>query len=144
MKNKEMVFSQMFFIETLAECRAKELFTKEFFETCTDSWYGDELNRFMYYTKIGKESRKPTEEEIDAYMSFLCNFKDEYYDNLFTIKNALGYYGAIINRLREVVDIIDEAKNKSKAFECTDDIYNHLKSIGNYFVNKYNNNLNKE
>ena len=139
MKNKEMVF-----IETLAECRAKELFTKEFFETCTDSWYGDELNRFMYYTKIGKESREPTEEEIDAYMSFLCDFKDEYYDNLFPIENMLGYYAPIINRLREVVDIIDEAKNKSKAFECTDDIYYHLKSIGNYFVNKYNSNLNKE
>ena len=77
-------------------------------------------------------------------MSFLCDFKDEYYDNLFTIENVLGYYGAIINRLHEVVDIIDEAKNKSKAFECTDDIYNHLKSIGNYFVNKYNSNLNKE
>ena len=139
MKNNEMIF-----IETLAELRAEELFTKEFFETCTDSWYGDELNRFMYYTKIGKESREPTEEEIDAYMSFLCDFKDVYYDDLFTIENMLGYYAPIINKLREVVNIIDEAKNKSKAFECTDDVLNHLRSIGNYFVNKYNSNLNKE
>lgn len=130
------------FIKKLAEKRANEIFTKEFFETCTDSWYGDELNRFMYY-KVGKESREPTEEEIDTYMGFLCDFKNEYYDNLFTIENMLGYYAPIINRLHEIVDIIDEAKKKSKSFECPDDILNNLKSIGNYFVNKYNSNLNK-
>ena len=129
MKNEEMIF-----IETLAELRAEELFTKEFFEKCTDSWYGDELNRFMN-SKISLEFREPTEEEIDAYMSFLCDFKDEYYDNLFTIDSAL-----VVN----LTNNIDEAKNKSKAFECTDDILNHLRSIGNYFVNKYNSNLNKE
>ena len=139
MKNKEMVF-----IETLAESRAKEIFTKEFFETCTDSWYFDELDRFTDCYKFGKKSRKPTEEEIEAYMSFLCDFKDEYYDNLFPIENMLGYYGPIINKLREVVNVIDEAKNKSKKFECTDDVLNHIRSIGNYFVNKYNSNLNKE
>lgn len=34
------------FIKSLAELRAKEIFTKDFFRTYTDSWYLDELFRF--------------------------------------------------------------------------------------------------
>ena len=86
------------FLKTLAELRAKELFTKEFFETCTDSWYGDEF---------------------------------------FRLKGEVTYNG-IINKLHEVLDDIDEGQKRYKRFSCTDDIINHLKSIGNYFVNKYN------
>ena len=74
-------------------------------------------------------------------MSNMCKLKDEYYDNLFSSANAMGYYAPIINKLRDIIDIIDEGKEKSKAFECTPDITMKLKQIGNYFVDKYNEEL---
>jgi len=128
------------FIKHIAESRAKELFTKEFFETATDSWYDDEFNRFEGF-EVGPGFRKPFKNEADIYMSYLSQFKDEYYDNLFSSENAMGYYAPIINKLRDIVDIIEEAKTKSKAFECTPDITLKLKQIGNYFVDKYNEEL---
>ena len=128
------------FIKHIAESRAKELFTKEFFETVTDSWYYDEMNRFET-CEVTSSFRNPVEEEIDKYMTNMCRLKDEYYDNLFSSENAMGYYAPIINRLHEIIDIINEAKEKSKAFECTPDITMKLKQIGNYFVDKYNEEL---
>ena len=128
------------FIKHIAEIRAKELFTKEFFETATDSWYGDELNRFEGF-EVGPMARKPYIEETNKYMSYLSQLKYEYYDNLFSSENAIGYYSPIINKLREIIDIIEEAKDKSKAFECSDDITLKIKQIGNYFVDKYNEEL---
>lgn len=128
------------FIKHIAESRAKELFTKEFFETATDSWYDDEFNRFAN-CEVTSQWRNPVEEEIDKYMTNMCRLKDEYYDNLYSSENAMGYYAPIINKLRDIVDIIEEAKTKAKAFECTPDITLKLKQIGNYFVDKYNEEL---
>ena len=128
------------FIKHIAESRAKELFTKEFFENCTDSWYFDEMDRFEDF-EVGPGFRKPFKKEVNTYMSYLSQFKDEYYDNLFSSANAMGFYAPIINKLRDIVNIIDEAKEKSKAFECTPDITLKLKQIGNYFVDKYNKEL---
>ena len=128
------------FIKHIAESRAKELFTKEFFETATDSWYFDEMDKFEAY-EVTSSFRKPFKKEVDTYMSYLCQFKDEYYDNLFSSENAMGFYAPIINRLRDIVNIIDEAKEKSKAFECPSDITLKIKQIGNYFVDKYNEEL---
>lgn len=125
------------FIKHIAESRAKELFTKEFFENCTDSWYFDEMNRFEDF-EVGSGFRKPFKKEVDTYMSYLSQFKDEYYDNLFSSENAMGFYAPIINKLRDIVNIIDEAKEKSKAFECPSDITLKIKQTGNYFVDKYN------
>jgi len=125
------------FIKQIAELRAKELFTKEFFETCTDSWYFDEMDRFESCEVTGS-FRKPFKNEVDTYMSYISQLKDEYYDNLFSSENAMGYYAPIINRLHDIINIIDEAKEKSKAFECPSDITLKIKQIGNYFVDKYN------
>ena len=128
------------FIKHIAETRAKEIFTKEFFETVTDSWYFDEMDRFEV-SEVTSSFRKPFKKEVDTYMSYLSKFKDEYYDNLFSSENAMGFYAPIINKLRDIVNIIDEAKEKSKAFECPSDITLKLKQIGNYFVDKYNEEL---
>ena len=128
------------FIKHIAESRAKELFTKEFFENCTDSWYFDEMDRFEA-CEVGTGFRKPFKSEVDTYMSYLNQFKDEYYDNLFSSENAMGFYAPIINKIRDIVNIIDEAKEKSKAFECPSDITLKIKQIGNYFVDKYNKEL---
>lgn len=128
------------FIKHIAESRAKELFTKEFFENCTDSWYFDEMGRFEDF-EVGQGFRKPFKKEVDTYMSYLSQFKDEHYDNLFSSENSMGFYAPIINKLRDIISIIDEAKEKSKAFECPSDITLKIKQIGNYFVDKYNEEL---
>ena len=128
------------FIKHIAESRAKELFTKEFFETATDSWYFDEMGRFEA-CEVTSSFRKPFKEEVDIYMSYLSKFKDEYYDNLFSSENAIGFYAPIINRFHEIIDIIEEGKEKSKAFKCTPDIIMKLGQIGNYFVDNYNEEL---
>lgn len=128
------------FIKHIAEARAKEIFTKEFFKTCTDSWYDDEQNRFEGF-EVGPKARKPYLEETNKYMNYLNQFKNEYYDNLFSSENAMSYYSPIINKLKEIIGIIDEAKEKSKAFECPTDIILKIKQIGNYFVDKYNEEL---
>lgn len=129
------------FIKRIAENRAKELFTKEFFETCTDSWYYDEFFRFKD-AQVGIDSREPTDDEAYKYMGYIQEFKDIYNDNLYSSENAMIQYKIIINKLHEIMDVIDEGKQKYQKFECTDDIIEHLKSIGNYFVYKFNNEYN--
>ena len=126
------------FLKTLAELRAKELFTKEFFETCTDSWYGDEFFRFKGEVTYNGKLLKPSDDDAYKYMGWLQEYKNIYQDNFYTTENALMQYECIINKLHEVLDYIDEGKKRYKGFDCTEDIVSHLKSIGNYFVNKYN------
>lgn len=126
------------FIKKIAELRAKELFTKEFFETCTDSWYGDERTEFEANHRVGVKQRKPTEDEVYKYMGYLQKLKDEYCDNIFGPSNALGSYAAIIHYFREIVDYIEKECPKYKRFECDPEILKQIKEIGNYFVNKYN------
>lgn len=125
------------FIITLADLRAKELFTKEFFETCTDSWYGDEFFKFKA-KKVGVKGRKPTDEETYTYMSRLVELKEVYNDNYFAYENAMYQYNGIINKMHEIIDDIDEGNKRYKEFECDLEIITKLKEIGNYFVNLYN------
>ena len=125
------------FLKTLAENRAKELFTKEFFETCTDSWYGDEFFEFKA-KKVGIKSRKLTDDEAYKYMGWLQEYKNIYQDNYYATENAMGLYHAIIDYLHEIIDNIEEGKKRYKAFECDQEITAKLKFVGNYFVDKYN------
>lgn len=126
------------FLKTLAELRAKELFTREFFEICTDSWYGDEFFRFKGEVTYNGKLLKPSDDDVYKYMGWMQEYKNIYQDNYYTLENAMMQYEGIINKLHEVLDDIDEGQKRYKGFNCTDDIINHLKSIGNYFVNKYN------
>ena len=126
------------FLKTCAEIRAKELFTTKFFETCTDSWYGDEFFRFKGEVTFNGKLLKPSDNDAYKYMGWLQEYKDIYQDNYYTLENAMMQYEGIINKLHEVLDDINEGQKRYKGFSCTDDIINHLKSIGNYFVNKYN------
>ena len=56
------------FLKTLAELRAKELFTREFFETCTDSWYGDEFFRLKGEVTYNGKLLKPSDDDAYKYM----------------------------------------------------------------------------
>lgn len=125
------------FIKQIAELRAKELFTKEFFETCADSWYGDEFFEFKA-KEVGMKRRNPTDDEAYKYMGYLQKLKDKYYDEFFTSENAFTQYSVIINKIQDILDLIEEGNNKYKAFECGPDITLKIKQVGNYFVDKYN------
>lgn len=123
------------FIQALAKKRAQEIFDKEFFENCTDSWYFNEMTEFE------SSRHQASEEEISEYMKCLSDLFDKYQDSYFTKENAMCAYGAIINQLREVVDRIEVSGKRYKAFECDEKILQQLKDVGNYFVKIYNRNL---
>ena len=125
------------FIKNIALARAKKLFTKDFFETCTDSWYEDERDWFEN-CEVGKERKNPSEKDVSIYMSNMQEQFNIYQDNYFGIENAVCSYGHIINEIRDIVEQIEEYKKRYKEFECPDDITLKLKQVGNYFVNIHN------
>ena len=129
------------FIKTLASIRANELFTREFFETCTDSWYDDEFFRFKGEVTFNGKLLNPSDDVADKYMEWLQKYKDIYQDTYYTSEMAMMHYNCIINKLREISDDIKEGKKRYKAFECDSEIITKLKSVGNYFVDKYNEEL---
>ena len=53
------------FILQLAQKRAEELFTTEFFQHATDSWYFDEKLRFEH-SQVDLENMYPTKDEVMA------------------------------------------------------------------------------
>ena len=63
------------FIKNLANSRADNIFTAEYYKHVTDSWYLDEKFRFEDL-EVEPEGRKPTEEEADIYMKYLCIDED--------------------------------------------------------------------
>ena len=63
------------FILKLAKKRAEDIFTKEYYQSVTDSWYLDELFRFEGM-QIGLELRSPNEKEKDIYMAELSKLFD--------------------------------------------------------------------
>ena len=89
------------FLETLAEHRAKELFTREFFETCTDSWYGDEFFRLKDKVTFNGKLLQPSDDDVDIYMGILQKYKNIYQDNYFAKENAMYQYDEIINKLSD-------------------------------------------
>lgn len=125
------------FIKAIAEKRAEKLFTKEFFKTCTDSWYLDEQFEFEGH-EVGINGRHPSPEESDKYMGYMVKLKDKYQDDFFSTENTVCAYSTIIDELRDVIDYIEKCKEKYKDFECPADITLKLKQVGNYFVNIYN------
>jgi hypothetical protein len=122
------------FLQTLAEIRAKELFTREFFETCTDSWYGDEFTRIKHEVTFNNKLLKPNNDDAYKYMGWL----QDYEDNYFASENAMCQYKGIIDKLHKIIDDIEEGNKRYRAFECSPEITAKLKVIGNYFVDKYN------
>lgn len=126
------------FLKTLAELRAKELFTREFFETCTDSWYGDEFFRLKGEVTYNGKLLKPSDDDAYKYMGWLQEYKNIYQDNYFAQENAMCQYNGIINKMHDILDNIDEGKKRYQVFECDPEIITKLKDIGNYFVNLYN------
>ena len=123
------------FIQKLAQVRADELFTKDFYQTVTDSWYLDEKFR-LDFMRVGKERRRPTEEEIDIYMDFLSEYFDSYKEKIYSCELAQDCYGKCIDEFRKIFEFIEYGNKNYSKFEIDEQTIKNLKDIANVFVKK--------
>ena len=125
------------FIKKLAKTRADELFTREYYQHVTDSWYLDEKFRFEGM-KVGKESRKPLMEEAEIYMGFLSGMFDSYKDKFYSCELAQDCYGKCIDEFRKIFECIEYGNRNYSKFEIDEQTIRNLKDIANVFVRKHN------
>lgn len=123
------------FIEKLAEARAKELFTKQFYVNCSDSWYYDEWFEFEE-KKIGVEARKPTQEEVEIYMAKLNRLFDDYEDIHFGEKYVKIAYKDYARNISNLLEEIEVDKIRYSKLSIDEDIMKKLVEIKEYFEAK--------
>ena len=125
------------FIKKLAEARAEEIFTKEYYQHVTDSWYLDEKFRFEGL-KVGTKGRKPTKKEADVYMTYLSDLFEQYRDKWYGDVLAQDYYGKCIGFFRQILDTIEIGNQTYSQFNVDTETINKIKDIANIFVEKHN------
>ena len=125
------------FIKKLAESRAEEIFTAEYYKHVTDSWYLDEKFRFEDL-HVGPEGRKPTQKEADIYMGYLSDLFEKYRDKWYGGVLAQDYYGKCIYLFHQIFDIIEIGNKTYSQFNIDEETIQKLKDIANIFVKKHN------
>lgn len=125
------------FIQKLAEARAKEIFTPDFFLHNTDSWFLDEVFRFEGL-KVGEDGRKPYEKELDIYMKYMNSLFQEYKDKYYGDALAQNAYGECIDFFHRIFDTIEIANKTCSQFNIDEETIQKLKDIANIFVYKHN------
>ena len=125
------------FIQKLAQKRAKEIFTPEFFQHVTDSWYLDEKFRFEDL-QVGSEGRKPRKNEVDIYMKYLDDLFRKYEDRFYPEVLAQNCYGSCINYFKKIFEFIDYGNKTYSQFNIDEDTIQKLKDLANIFVYKHN------
>lgn len=125
------------FIKKLAEIRAQEIFTPEYFEKVTDSWYLDEKFRFEEL-QVPPDWNGPSRQEADLYMKYLDELFDSYRDKFYGGPLAQDAYGKCIDYVDRILKVIEYGNNKYHLFEIDDNTIRKIKDIGNIFVNKHN------
>jgi len=125
------------FIKNVAKFRADQIFTPEFFQHVTDSWYLDEKFHFEGL-KVGKKERKPTEHETDIYMKYMSSLFKEYEDKFYPDALAQSCYGNCINCFKKIFEFIDYGNETYSKFNIDDETIQKLKDIANIFVYKHN------
>lgn len=125
------------FIKKLAESRAAEIFTSEFYLHVTDSWYLDEKFRFEDL-KVGSEGRKPTKKEADIYMGYLADLFEKYRDKWYGDVLAQDYYARCIGFFHQIFDTIEIGNKTYSQFNIDEETIQKLKDIANIFVTKHN------
>ena len=125
------------FIKKLAELRANEIFTPEYFQKVTDSWYLDEKFKFKGH-QVGTEGRKPTEKEADLYMKYLDELFDQYKDKFYGGPLAQDAYSKCIDYIDKILNVIEYGNKNYHLFEIDEETIRKIKDIGNIFVNKHN------
>ncbi len=125
------------FIKKLAELRAKDIFTAEYYKHVTDSWYFDE--KFLFEdAQVGPEGRKPTKKEADIYMGYLLDLFEEYKDKWYGDALAQDYYAKCIGFFHQIFDTIEIGNKIYSQFNIDDDTIHKLKDLANIFVYKHN------
>ena len=125
------------FIKKLAELRAEEIFTPEYYKHVTDSWYLDEKFGFENL-KVGSEGRKPTRKEADIYMKYLCEYFEQYRDKWYGDVLAQDYYGKCIGYFEQIFDTIEIGNKTYSQFNIDEDTIKQMKTSANRFVKKHN------
>ena len=120
------------FIKKLAQRRAEQIFTKEYFKSVTDSWYMDELFYFEEI-EIGVEGRKPIQLEIDMYMDELSKLFTEYENSYYGDTYATISYKHYKNILTQLLDTINKDQEKNPKVVIPDNIKESLNSVLDYF-----------
>lgn len=125
------------FILKLAQKRAEELFTTNFFHHVTDSWYFDEKLRFEH-SRVDLENSHPTKDDVDIYMKYLDDLFREYENKLYSYELAQNCYGTCINHFTKIFKIIDYGNKTCSQFNIDEDTIKKLKELANIFVYKHN------
>jgi hypothetical protein len=125
------------FIQKLAEARASEIFTKDYFQHATDSWYFDELNEFKS-KKYGIEGRKPTKQELEWYGDAISDLFDEYKEKFYANELAQDCYGKCIDNFSKIFKYIEYGNKYYSQFDIDEETIKKLKDIANIFVTKHN------
>ena len=133
--NKELIMK-------LAQKRAEELFTPEFYQHVTDSWYLDEKFRFEDL-QVGSTGRKPTKHEAGIYMKYLDDLFREYEDRFYSDTLAQSCYGSCINHFKKIFEFIDYGNKTYSKFNIDEETIQKLKDLANIFVYKHNSFANK-
>lgn len=125
------------FIYKLAEARAEEIFTSDYYKHVTDSWYLDEKFGFENL-KVGPEGRKPTKKEADVYMGYLADLFEQYRDKWYGDVLAQDYYAKCIGFFHQIFDTIEIGNKTYSQFNIDEETIQKLKDIANIFVTKHN------
>ena len=125
------------FILKLAQKRAEQLFTTDFFQHVTDSWYFDEKLRFEH-SRVDLENRYPTKDEVDIYMKYLDNLFIEYEDKFYPYGLAQNCYCECINNFKNIFELIDYGNKTYSKFNIDEATIKKLKELANIFVYKHN------
>ena len=125
------------FIQKLAEARAEEIFTSDYYKHVTDSWYLDEKFRFEDL-KVGPEGRKPTKKEADVYMGYLSDLFEKYRDKWYGDVLAQDRYARCIGFFDQIFNEIEYSNEHYTKFNIDEETVKKLKDLANIFVYKHN------
>lgn len=125
------------FVYKLAKLRAEEIFTPEYFQHVTDSWYFDELTEFRS-KKYGVEGRHPTKQEREWYGDAISDLFDEYKEKFYAGELAQDCYGKCIDNFSKIFKYIEYGNKYYSKFDIDEETIKKLKDIANIFVYKHN------
>lgn len=125
------------FVYKLAKLRADEIFTPEYYQHVTDSWYYDELAEFIS-KKYGIEGRRPTKQEREWYGDAISDLFDEYKEKFYAGELAQDCYGKCIDNFSKIFKYIEYGNKYYSKFDIDEETIKKLKDIANIFVYKHN------
>lgn len=125
------------FIRKIAEHRANKIFTPEYFEKATDSWYFDEMDHFESL-KCGVKQTKPSKDDVDIYMEELNRLFCKKYDEYFGDDNAKFAYKSCASDVKRLLEQIEKDLKRYSKFNVDSTIIELLSNVEHYFIERFN------